>query len=219
MFLFISHLSFWGCAFVFIKKKKILFLSVCIQAETLVYHQLVCWNECEMLLFPPRRVCVSVCVYATRDRNTQPWNQEADRWRKISFLVVFYLFILLWTVILLHHTVRMFSRACSVISLGCGDGDWGAILYSSWSSEGSFVEEVLPLGGPSQSISNETESACSSPNSFPQGVWRKCFPKRCYNTLSHHNHTQTLTLFFQLIQIQTLGHLLTLQQESRLRSN
>lgn len=129
-------------------------------------------------------------------------HQEAERERKIYFIVLFYLFISLPTVTLPHHTVSMFSGAGSVISLGGAEQSSiarGALKGALWRRGWGSL-----LGDPSQSFSDETESARSSPESSPPVVGRKCFLKCSYNTLSQQATTHThIHTFLWLIQIST----------------
>lgn len=73
------------------------------------------------------------------------------------FVFLVYSFIMYRTDILI--TPSVYSQGSTAFYHSRGQ----TILYSSWSSRGSSVEEGLPLGRPSKSISDETESACGLP--------------------------------------------------------
>lgn len=120
-----------------------------------------------MFLFVSRCVCVT---------ETETENQEIKRQRGEEKSLLLSCFIYLFCSKLSYS-----SSHCQCVLRGrlC-DITWvGGPLKGALSRRGVFL-----LGDPSQSFSDETESARSSPESSPPVVGRKCFLKCSYNTLS-----------------------------------
>lgn len=161
---------------------------------------------------------VSLCV---TDGNRLKKEKSSDREVKRNLLLsrLIYLF-LHWTDILITPSARSPGSTVRYHSGG------QTILYSSRSTKGSFKGSLggsgSLLGAPSQCFSDETESACRSPESSPPAVARKCFPKCSYNIFvteaphTHtHAHTQTITIPLTHPNPLLTGNLLTFHQESR----
>lgn len=120
------------------------------------------------------RACVTMSIKCAR-RTQKP--QKTSKSEEMYFLVSFFLYFAFNCLAPLSHC-QYFLGAGSVISYIGGR----AILHSWLSSEGTLWRGGTPLGGPSRSILDETESARSSPESFPPVVERKCFFKCSNNT-------------------------------------
>lgn len=188
VFLFPSHQSF--CVSVYLCRRNMSFNDF----PCLYVH---IWES----------MCVCVWMYVCacdRDRNRQPRNQ---RGREVE-RNLFYCLVLFIYFILNCHTP---SSHCQCVLRGrLYDITRGAEQSSiaRGTLKGAVWRRWSLVGDPSQSFSDESESACSSPESSPPVAGRKRFLKCSYNTLSQqaphtHTHIHTLSLFLWLIWIST----------------
>lgn len=169
-----------------------------------------------MLGFPfvPRSFCEFVC---DRQKQTTKKNKKKtnDREVKRNLLLSCLIYLFLhWTHILITPSARSPGSTARYHSGG------QTILYSLRSTKGSFKGSLggsgSLLGAPSQCFSDETESACRSPESSPPAVARKCFLKCSYNIfVTEAPHTQTITIPLTHPNPLLTGNLLTFHQESR----
>ena len=124
VFLFTSHQSFFS-VFFFLD-----FICIHIQAPWVLCHRLyaLIW-DCDLVQMPLHlsvgrkcaRVCVCVCVCVCVfecDRNRQPRNQEAERWREISLLLSCLIYLFRSELSYSLIALSVFSGAGYVILLG-----------------------------------------------------------------------------------------------------
>lgn len=120
------------------------------------------------------RACVTMSIKCAR-RTQKP--QKTSKSEEMYFLLFFLsLFCFQLPCFLIALPVFFRGRICDIT--------WGAEQSSivGWALKGTLWRSGTPLGGPSRSILDETESARSSPESFPPVVERKCFFKCSNNT-------------------------------------
>lgn len=180
------------CMYPIVKRS---FFKKCIPRleENVLGFPFVSWSFCEF-----------VCDRRKQTEKQKSSDREVTRNLLLSCLI--YLF-LHWTEILIT------PAACSPGSTAWYHSGGQTILYSSWSTKGSLKGSLgrsgSLLGAPSQCFSDETESACRSPESSPPAVARKYFLKCSYNifvTEAPHTHmlAHRLSLYLWLIQIPCL---------------